>query len=155
MISLCSANIVEFIFDLLPGNEPPYEYAPGHVTIKTDSGTGTSKPNHYFMLAISLTDFLSSMKVFIEHGKMSGCHWSVIDSGFSVDFERVTRRLKCLPKPIRIVCGDTDLGAVAEEELARAILEGVPRFLREYAGKLGEDEFDLAAVTEEFDAAFY
>ena len=147
--------IVEFVFDLLPGNEPPYEYAPGHVTITTRQGTGTSRPNHQFMLAISLTELLSALKPFLPHGKRSGFTWSVIDASFSVYFQRVTRRLKGQPKPIRIVCGDTDLGAVAEEELARATLEGVRRFLWEYVGRLGEDEADLAAVTEDFAATFH
>lgn len=147
--------MVEFAFDLLPGDEPPHEYAPGHVTITTDRGTGTSRPAHSFMLAVSLTDLLAALGPFLRHGKMSGFTWSVIDSSFSVYFQRETRRLKGQPKPIRIVCGGTDLGVVPEAQLARAVLDGVRRFLGENAGKLGEDEADLTAATEEFAATFY
>jgi hypothetical protein len=147
--------MLEFIFDLVPGNEPSYEYAPGHVTITTDRGTGTSSPDHYFMLAASLMDLLSGVKAFLLHGKMSGCSWSVIDTSFSVDFQRVTRRLKGQEKPIRIVCGNQDLGAVVEQELVQAILDGTRRFLRAYAGMLGEEEAELAAVTQEFATAFH
>lgn len=146
--------MVEFILDLLPGNEPPYEYAPGHVTITTGHATGSSRPHHHFMVAISLMDLLSGMKAFLLHGKMSGFTWSVIDTSFSVYFHRVTRRLKGQEKPIRIVCGDQDLGPVSEQELVRAILGGTRDFLQTYAGMLGEEEADLTAVTEEFAAAF-
>ncbi len=146
--------VVEFIFDLLPGNEPPYEYAPGHVTITTDQGTGSSRPDRHFMVAVSLLDLLSVLKAFLLHGKMTGFTWSVIDTSFSVYFQRVTRRLKGQEKPIRIVCGSQDLGAVAEQELKQAILDGTRHFLRTYAGKLGDEEAELAAATEEFAAAF-
>ena len=146
--------MVEFLFDLVAEDEPPFEYAPGHVTVSTDHGTASSKPNHYFMLAISLVMLLDEIRVFIKHAKMSGCHWSVIDSGFSVDFERVTKGLKGQKKPIRIVCGSLDLGAVFEEELTRAILDGTRCFLRAYAGRLGENEADLLTTTENFAAAF-
>ena len=145
--------MIKISFDLLPGNEPPYEYAPGHVTITTGQATGISRPGHHFMVAVSLMDLLSGMKAFLLHGKMSGFTWSVIDTSFSVYFQRVTRRLKGQEKPIRIVCGDQDLGPVSEQELVRAILGGTRDFLRTYADMLGEEEADLAAVTEEFAAA--
>ena len=147
-------TMVELAFDLLPGNEPPHEYAPGHVTITTGQATGSSLPNHHFMVAASLIDLLSGMRAFLMHGKMSGFTWSVIDASFSVYFQRVTRRLKGQEKPIRIVCGDQDLGPVSEQELVRATLGGTRDFLRTYADMLGEEEAELAAVTEEFAAAF-
>lgn len=146
--------VVEFTFDLLPGNEPPYEYAPGHVTITTHHGIGTSRPSYPFMLAVSLTDLLNGMKAFLQHGKRSGINWSVVDASFSVYFQRVTRGLKGQSKPIRIVCGGQDLGAVPEEELARAMLDGVRHFLRANEGMLGEDEGDLAIAVRELIAAF-
>ena len=65
------------------------------------------------------------------------------------------RREKGQRKPIRIVCGGTDLGAVVEDELMRAIVDGVRRFLRVNADKLGEEEADLAAATKVFAAAFH
>lgn len=145
---------VEFAFDLLPGNEPPYDYAPGHVTITTRQGTGTSRPSYPFMLAVSLTDLLSGMKAFLLHGKMSGIHWSVVDAAFSVYFQRVTRRLKGQKKPIRIVCGGVDLGTVFEEELLRSVAGGTRRFLQTYGGSLGEDEADLVPVFRDFVTAF-
>lgn len=39
-------TMVESAFGLLPGNEPPYKYAPGHVTITTGQATGSSRPDH-------------------------------------------------------------------------------------------------------------
>lgn len=146
--------MLEIIFDLLPGNEPPYEYAPGHVTITTGQAAGSSHPDRHFMVAASLVDLLSGMKAFLLHGKMTGFTWSVIDTSFSVYFQRVTRRLKGQEKPIRIMCGDQDLGSVSEQELVRAILDGTRHFLRTYVDMLGEEEAELAAVTDEFAAAF-
>lgn len=102
------------------------------------------------MVAISLMDLLSEMKAFLLHGKMSGFTWSVIDTSFSVYFQRVTRRLKGQEKPIRIVCGDQDLGPVSEQELVGAILGGTRDFLRTYADKLGEEEAELASATDDF-----
>ena len=146
--------MIEFRFDLVPDLEPPYDYAPGHVTITTNLGTGTSSPNYSFMMAVSLVMLLSELKAILQHGKISGCHWGVIDSSFSVDFERETRKLKGQKKLIRIVCGGVDLGTVFEEELVRAVADGTSRFLQTYAGFLGEDEADLDMEFKGFVAAF-
>ena len=100
--------MVELVFNLLPANEPPSEYAPGHVTITTGQATGSSRPDHHFMVANSQMDLLSGMKAF----------------------------------------------PVSEQELVRAILGGTRDFLRTYANMLAEEEAELAAVTEEFAAAF-
>lgn len=122
---------VKVEFAILPGELEPYVpgLALGHISITVNKTTVSSRdrnPPQSMMMILSITDLLESLKLALSTAHGPGFIFTGTDSSFNIVFSRMSNG------KLRLSVKGQIVGDVTNRELAKALLDGVQRFIREY-----------------------